>query len=309
MKNTLKYYYDIEIDDLKEQDGKYFFKYQNRYYFFVFFNRNIEELEDILTCIKNMFERGIDVHKMIYNKFGQILTKINDYNYVLMEVNNYLEKFDINDIVNISNKLTLNNESTLLYRNNWEELWSKKVDYFEYQIRELGLNKPVVKDSLSYYIGLAENAISYTHNTNIKYPKSGSIVLSHRRIFYPNYKLNFFNPLSFIFDLEVRDISEYLKAMFFSNQDLEEETFEELEYFLKIKRLTNYEYAMLYSRLLYPSYYFDIYEDIMNKEKNEEDLLKIIKKSTLYEEFLKKAYLEISKYAAIDKIDWIINQH
>ena len=41
------------------------------------------------------------------------------------------------------------------------------------------------------------------------------IVLSHRRVFYPNYKLNYLNPLSFVFDLEVRDVAEYLKAMFF----------------------------------------------------------------------------------------------
>src|SRR5699024_9169729 len=147
---------------------------------------------------------------------------------------------------------TLNNYNSKLYRNNWENLWMQKVDYFEYQIRELGLDKQVIKNSFSYYIGLAENAISYVHNVKLKYPSQGTIVLSHRRIFYPNYKLNYLNPLSFIFDLEVRDIAEYLKAMFFSEDD-ESEVLEELKSFLKIKRLTIYEYNMLYARLLYPS--------------------------------------------------------
>ena len=64
---------------------------------------------------------------------------------------------------------------------------------------------------------------------------------------------------------------------------------------------------MLYARLLYPSYYFDIYEEVMNKERNEEDLVSIIKKSSAYEIFLKEAYLEITKYAPIEKIDWLIN--
>lgn len=306
MKDTISFYYNIDIDTLEEKDGKYHFKYQNRDFFFVFFNRNLEELEDLLDCISEMQKKGIDVHGILINKDNSILTKINEYNYILFSVNNCSETYDIFDIIDMNNKLTLNNYNSKLYRNNWENLWMQKVDYFEYQIRELGLDKQVIKNSFSYYIGLAENAISYVHNVKLKYPSQGTIVLSHRRIFYPNYKLNYLNPLSFIFDLEVRDIAEYLKAMFFSEDD-ESEILEELKSFLKIKRLTIYEYNMLYARLLYPSYYFDIYEEIMNKERSEEDLLKIISKNKNFEEFLKKAYLEITKYAILEKVEWIIN--
>ena len=306
MKDTISFYYNIDIDTLEEKDGKYHFKYQNRDFFFVFFNRNLEELEDLLACISEMQKKGIDVHGILINKDNSILTKINEYNYILFSVNNCSETYDIFDIIDMNNKLTLNNYNSKLYRNNWENLWMQKVDYFEYQIRELGLDKQVIKNSFSYYIGLAENAISYVHNVKLKYPSQGTIVLSHRRIFYPNYKLNYLNPLSFIFDLEVRDIAEYLKAMFFSEDD-ESEVLEELKSFLKIKRLTIYEYNMLYARLLYPSYYFDIYEEVMNKERSEEDLLKIISKNKNFEEFLKKAYLEITKYAILEKVEWIIN--
>lgn len=306
MKDTISFYYNIDIDTLEEKDGKYHFKYQNRDFFFVFFNRNLEELEDLLDCISEMQKKGIDIHGILINKDNSILTKINEYNYILFSVNNCSETYDIFDIIDMNNKLTLNNYNSKLYRNNWENLWMQKVDYFEYQIRELGLDKQVIKNSFSYYIGLAENAISYVHNVKLKYPSQGTIVLSHRRIFYPNYKLNYLNPLSFIFDLEVRDIAEYLKAMFFSEDD-ESEVLEELKSFLKIKRLTIYEYNMLYARLLYPSYYFDIYEEVMNKERSEEDLLKIISKNKNFEEFLKKAYLEITKYAILEKVEWIIN--
>lgn len=308
MKETIKYYYNIDIDDLKEQDGKYFFKYQNQDFFFVYFNRNIEELNDILICVNNMKEKGIDVHNIIINRNGQYLTKINNFDYILMSVNNYNEEYDIFDMINIANKLTLNYNTSKLYRNNWSNLWTQKMDYFEYQIRELGINKTVIKDSFSYYLGLAENAISYVNNTNLKYNalNNAKITLAHRRIFYPNYKLNFLNPLAFIFDLEVRDIAEYLKAMFFS-EDNTEEVIEELGYYLQIKKLTIYEYHMLYARLLYPSYYFDLYENIMNNDTSEESLVSIIKRNKEYELFLKNAYLEISKYAPIEKIDWLIN--
>lgn len=307
MKDTISFYYNIDIDSLEEKDGKYHFKYQKRDFFFVFFNRNLDELEDLLACVSDMQKKGIDVHGILINKDNSILTKINEYNYILMSVSNYSETYGIFDIIDMNNKLTLNNYNSKLYRNNWDNLWMQKVDYFEYQIRELGLDKEVIKSSFSYYIGLAENAISYVHNIKLKYVQQGTITLSHRRIFYPNYKLNYLNPLSFIFDLEIRDIAEYLKAMFFSSDENSYETLEELKSFLKIKKLTIYEYNMLFARLLYPSYYFDIYEEVMNKERNEEDLVNIISKNKSFEEFLKKAYLEITKYAKLEKIDWLIN--
>lgn len=307
MKETIMYYYNIDVDVLEENDGKYHFKYQNRDYFFVFYNRNLEELDDIITCVFNMKVKGILVNDIIMNINGSFLTSINGFNYILMSVVNPKEEFDIFDIVNIASKLHLNNKTSKLYRNNWGTLWMQKIDYFEYQIRELALNKPVVKDSFSYYIGLAENAISYVNNINARFPNvSSAVVLAHRRVFYPNYKLNFFNPLSFIFDLEVRDVAEYLKAMFFAI-DTEYEVLEDLKSYLSIRSLSVYDASMLYARLLYPSYYFDIYEEVMNKERDEEDLVRVIKKADLYEDFLKKAYLEITKYAMIEKIDWLIN--
>ena len=307
MKETIMYYYNIDVDVLEENDGKYHFKYQNRDYFFVFYNRNLEELDDIITCVFNMKVKGILVNDIIMNINGSFLTSINGFNYILMSVVNPKEEFDIFDIVNIASKLHLNNKTSKLYRNNWGTLWMQKIDYFEYQIRELALNKPVVKDSFSYYIGLAENAISYVNNINARFPNvSSAVVLAHRRVFYPNYKLNFFNPLSFIFDLEVRDVAEYLKAMFFAI-DTEYEALEDLKSYLSIRSLSVYDASMLYARLLYPSYYFDIYEEVMNKERDEEDLVSVIKKADLYEDFLKKAYLEIIKYAMIEKIDWLIN--
>ena len=308
MKETLEYYYGLDIENIEELDGKYHIKQENQDYFFVFYNRGIEELEDIINVSNEMVKKGINVHKILINRNNSFLTKVGEYNYILFAVSNLSEEYDIFDMVKISEKLVLNNNKSNLYRNNWGTLWSEKIDYFEYQVRELSIEKDVVKNSFSYYIGMAENAISYVNNTNMKYGRDVyRIVLSHRRVFYPNYKLNYLNPLSFVFDLEVRDIAEYLKAMFFK-KDISF-CLDELSSYLKIRHLSLYEYQMLYARLLYPTYYFDVYESVMNKNGDEEQLVNIIKKCDSYEEFLKKAYLEISKYAKIDKIEWIINQH
>lgn len=309
MKETLEYYYGLDIDFLEELDGKYHFKLDNQDYFFVFYNRSIDELKDIVNVCNEMVLKGINVNKILINRNNSYLTKINEYDYILFAVSNINEEYDIFDMIKISDKLVLNNSKSSLYRNNWGTLWSEKVDYFEYQVRELAINKDVVKNSFSYYIGLAENAISYVNNTNFKYKNvlDYRIVLSHRRVYFPNYKLNYLNPLSFIFDLEVRDIAEYLKSMFFNKN--EEYVLEELSSYLKVSRLSIYEYQMLFARLLYPTYYFDNYESVMNKNVDEEVLVKIIKRCNDYEIFLKKAYLEISRYAKIDKIDWIIDLH
>lgn len=309
MKETLEYYYGLDIDFLEELDGKYHFKLDNQDYFFVFYNRSIDELKDIVNVCNEMVLKGINVNKILINRNNSYLTKINEYDYILFAVSNINEEYDIFDMIKISDKLVLNNSKSSLYRNNWGTLWSEKVDYFEYQVRELAINKDVVKNSFSYYIGLAENAISYVNNTNFKYKNvlDYRIVLSHRRVYFPNYKLNYLNPLSFIFDLEVRDIAEYLKSMFFNKN--EEYVLEELSSYLKVRRLSIYEYQMLFARLLYPTYYFDNYESVMNKNVDEEVLVKIIKRCKDYEIFLKKAYLEISRYAKIDKIDWIIDLH
>lgn len=307
MKETIKYYYNIEVEDLEELDGKYHFRSNQKDYFFVYYNRLPEELDDIITCSRNMKEKNIDCHDILLNRNGGVLTKVGEYDYILFSVKNLGEEYDILDIIEMNKKLVLNDISGKIYRNNWSKLWSEKVDYFEYQIRELGLKKTSVSDTFSYYLGLAENAISYVTMTNKTLQRTAldSVVLSHRRIFYPNIKLNYLNPLSFVFDLEVRDIAEYLKALFFSDHN--EEVTIELESFLKTSHLSIYGYQMFYARLLYPSYYFDVYEGIMNKDVPEDELVKIVEKANDYEQFLKEAYYQISKYARIEKIDWLIN--
>ena len=150
MKETIMYYYNIDIDNIEESEGKYHLKFQNRDFFFVFYNRNLDELDDILLCIQNMREKGIAVNDLILNRNNSFLTKVNDYNYLLMAVSNYSETYDIFDIVSVASKLRLNNKNSKIYRNNWGNLWMQKIDYFEYQIRELGLNKPVIKVLFSY---------------------------------------------------------------------------------------------------------------------------------------------------------------
>ena len=154
MKETLEYYYGLDIENIEELDGKYHIKQENQDYFFVFYNRGIEELEDIINVSNEMIKKGINVHKILINRNNSFLTKVGEYNYILFAVSNLSEEYDIFDMVKISEKLVLNNNKSNLYRNNWGTLWSEKIDYFEYQVRELSIEKDVVKNSFSYYVGM-----------------------------------------------------------------------------------------------------------------------------------------------------------
>ncbi len=303
MKDIIYYNYNIDVDIICDNKEYVEFTYKGNTYFFVFFNRSIEELNDIENTCYELKNMGIKVHDIIINKDNKLITKVNDNYYVLLKLNTNKDNIvSFNSILKLNDKLKLNNRYSKLYRNNWPELWSKKVDYFEYQIKEIGKNKSIILDTFSYYIGLAENAISYANKGKyILNNNEYNITLSHRRIFYPNIALNYYNPLSFIFDLDVRDIAEYLKSEFFNGED----AFLDLKNYLKVNRLSLYSYHMLYARLLYPSYYFDIYENIMNKDSKEDGIFKIIMKRKEYEIFLQNVYKEINKYASIEEILWL----
>ena len=252
MKQTIEYYYSLKIDNLFLEGDAYHFRCNASDYYFVFFNRTIKDLTDIIECSRELKLKNIKCHDIIYNNQGEILTKIDDVNYIMLRMDNKDEEYSIVEIMEQNKKTKLSNLKSNLYRNDWANLWSLKIDYIENQMNELKLDRTIRK-SIDYYIGLAENAIYYVNLIKEKYSfsKNDNITLSHKRIYYPNLGINYCNPLIFIFDLEVRDVAEYIKSYFFSGED----AFLELQTFLKSTRLTEYSYNMLFARLLYPSYY------------------------------------------------------
>lgn len=306
MKDSINYNYNLSIEEIEEFNDYSRFKLNQHYYYFVKFIRNENEINDIIECSKELKAKGIDCHGIILNKDNSVITKVNDVNYILLEISKDITKeFSIVDFIDINKKITLTKDKRNLYKNNWGQMWSDKVDYFEYQISELGKGKDGILNSFGYYIGMAENAIGYVNKITRNYQMIDldRINLSHRRLFYPNIKLNYLNPLSFIFDLEVRDIAEYVKIVYFYGDEVE--ALAELTLYLKLVRLSPYSYHMLYARFLYPSYYFDLYEKIISNECREDKLIKIVSKVDDYEIFMTKVYKLISNYTNIEQIEWL----
>lgn len=307
MKNTINYYYNILIEDFIKSDSDYYFYLNNEEYHLIVFNRPFEDIEPIYKLNVEMKKKGCLVHEIVINKDKQVITMVNNIPFVLIKLCRYKnDKVFLNDI-NYMQHMTFNIEyDKSLLRTDWVKLWSDKIDYYEYQINQLGKKYPILCDSLSYFIGIGENAISYIVN-NSKNDLNMQLVVSHKRIKISDGSFEFYNPLNFVIDSRVRDIAEYIKNAFLSDTF----DFYEIKSFLSINRLNNNEYVLLFSRLLFPTFYFDIYDDIINNNLNEDKIANIIKKSPEYENLVFNIYKYIvyDRKVNLEPVEWIIKRH
>lgn len=303
MENIINYYYNITIENIiKQNDNLYFSSNGNKYCFRIFSN-NINLIKDIYN-LNNYLSTIILIDKIILNKDNEILTKYNNNLYILTLINN---KTSIEGLI-YNNKVlpTISNlsnikvpETKALERNNWEILWGNMIDYYEMQIGQNEKKYPLIRESFDYYIGMAENAISYLVNTKkeVKKENSDNMVLAHNNL---NHSL--FDPLNIIFDHKARDLAEYIKLSFFNNN---KDIFKELDEYFFYNRYSQYGIRVLYARVLYPSYYFKLYDKILRGENEEKELTPIISRINEYEDYLYNLSLYLNKYYDIPSVDWL----
>lgn len=308
MKNAIQYYYNLTPINIHQKDDIYYFKIDNERFFFYPLLRNDKELNSIYQINIELLNRRIPAHQIILNKQKNIITIVNDIPYVLFK--SFVKKndsIDIDDIITLSNQTELKKHDLVLDKSNWAYLWENKNDYLEYQVSQFGIKYPIICESFSYYIGLAENAILYAKNTTaeIKPEIYDTLAISHRRINNYTTLFDLYNPLEFIIDYKVRDIAEYIKFKFFYNK---ENIWEELNSFFINNNLSVFSVRMLFARLLYPTYYFDLYDQILEGERSEKDLHHIIKKQEDYEEFLSDIYNYLSLKYPIPSVEWLIKR-
>lgn len=303
MKNTINFYYNIFLDEFVKKDNCYYFYYGGDEYYFVPLNRPTDDILSIYKLNFEMKKRKCLVHELILNKDKSIITVVSGISYVLIRLCKYKnDKVFLNDINYIQN-MTVNIEcDKSLIRNDWIKLWSEKIDYYEYQISQVGKKYPLLCDSLSYFIGMGENAISYLVN-NLDSKINVNLVVSHKRIYQERGSLNFYNPLNFVVDSRVRDVAEFIKETFY-NKTLK---LCDLKAYFNIANLNKNEYILLFGRLLFPTYYFDIYDDIINNDKSEELVINIIDRTDEYESMLNTIYKFIlyEKKVQLEPIEWL----
>ena len=289
LKNILQLFYEIIVPSDKIDSNGYF-SYNNHLFCLYDYKRNVNEVEALNYLNQLMLSRNISINKIINNVFGGIITFHDSKSYILILINyEYRDSGNLRFIPAINDK-----KLNILKRNNWGKLWSIKIDYIEYQLKHLKNSYPLINNSVNYYIGMAENAISYFNMLNLS---NIALFIGHRRIDINNL----YNPMELVIDYKVRDIAEYIKHNFINGKM----TIYSIKKYLNSLDLENIDYILLYVRLIYPSYYFDLYEEIINNNKKEEEINKITNLSSSYEELLYEIYLVIRRKVNILGIDWI----
>lgn len=314
MNNYIDYYYNLYPNTIEKVGRNYRFFLNNEKYYIIMYERNLEEIDTLVKLNKEMIERGSLVHEIVLTKDGKAVFLCDNNSYALLRVyineNIPIKIEDIFYMLDYNDTIKPNN---IIGRMNWANLWSSKVDYFEYHIGHLIKKYPYIYKTVDYYLGLAENAISYVKD--IKMPAS-LISICHRRIGVTSTLFDLYNPFNLVIDYKVRDIAEYIKSVFFygENSCVEGVVNSEnmivdkcniiLESIFKKYIFDNEALKLLFARLLFPSYYFDLYENVIDNSLNENVISCIIKKSSAYEEFLKIILLK----TPIPYVEWLASK-
>ena len=290
MKNLINYFYNINISDFRRNDKNFYFDVDEDKYMFIPYYGDLNNLYDIYI---NLYCGGRYCHEIINNKDNMIYTYYKNIPHILLKKARYSnDRITLNEIIEYD--IPVYKEKKL----NWKDLWKEKIDYYEYQVNQIGFKYKIIRESFSYYIGLSENAINLLNYIDKNKVKN---YITHKRINFKEDYDDFLNPLNIIIDTRVRDIAEYIKINYINNEI-------DIDSVLKFLNNYNMEYnesILLLSRLIYPSYYFDMYDLIIQEIISEDKINEYIKKNTYYEVFLKKIYKFIKLKYKIPEIEWL----
>lgn len=300
MKNALQYYYGLVATDIHQINKQYSFRIGKNHYVFLPTDRNIEELKEVYQISRLLNQQGIYSHDIVLNNSGGMITFVNQMPYILLQT--YVKNDDIvilSDLIYFQNKTKKISSHPLLIRNDWYTLWTNKIDYFEYQVSQLSKKYPRIRESFSYFVGLAETSISLFKMLGKRDVKSLSI--AHKRMHAHDTLFDLYNPLNFILDVSCRDASEYFKSAFIDQDDV----INEIIYYLNYSNLTEYEAQMFFVRLLFPTFYFDLYEDVITGDVKEKELLKVVVHIEKYEFMIKQVYQYLRTIIYLPEIEWL----
>jgi hypothetical protein len=160
---------------------------------------------------------------------------------------------------------------------------------------------------MQYYLGLTENAIAIFDYLKKEFsPKDKIYFFQHYRYTIPNNYIDFYNPLNIIIDLNIRDFAEYIKQAFFGDFL----TTEQIIKYIKITDFTDCMANYFLLRLIYPTYFFEKYDNYIKNQIVSNDIINIIKKSNDYRSLLNQIFLLINNKNKIVFHHWMfINQH
>ena len=295
MNNFIKFFYGINIDRVIYNDKYYSFIYRGYVYRLYVYDGTNDEIKFLYEVNRQLVGNTL-MSEFVVNSNNELISSYNGISYVLIRVFINVNKgITLSEISFVSKVLSKVGISV-----NWGLLWSKKIDYLEDLINENGRKYPLIVDSFNYFVGMAENAIGYFNSISVD--KNYMYVVSHKIIKANDMVEVLYNPLNITFDYRVRDVAEYIKNSFFNNNY---NIFNELVLYLRREHLSLMEVRLLISRLLYPSFYFEMYEDILIDNKEEKILIDIISRLNDYEDYLAQVIGFLKIHYDVDEVFWL----
>lgn len=267
MNNAILFFFNINTKEVKKINDNYYFNYAYNNYVVQIYNRDIEEAIEIYYLNLELLSNGFIGYEIILTKDNDVLFLYEGVYYILMKFPNIKNRIiTYEDVINFN--YIPNTMFKKLDKSNWGITWSNKIDFIEYQFDQVRNRYSIIDDSIDYFIGIWENAISYYNDNNINSERC----VCHKRVSTNMDLLDFTNPLNFVIDYKERDLGEYLKSFVisknYSNASLD--------------RMINFSdrdsVVLVISRILFPSYYFDLYEDIILGNKDEHEIHDVVSK-------------------------------
>ena len=281
--NLISFLYNIKVEYIRKRNNSYVFFYNNKFYIFKECYLTNEYLLYINYFIDN---RNFLFHTLVKNKQNKFLSSYADKSYILMQVNINVNRFlFINDILELG-KYNITYVKKDVF--NWVNLWKNKIDQVEYFLSYNYKKINILTLSIiNYYIGLAELAIYFfINNVRTEYIP---LTLCHRRI-KSNFDLyEYYSVDDLVLDHFTRDIGEYIKYNIYSNKKVDFSNYN------IIKTLDVNDKNLLISRLLFPSYFFDLFDEYILNDRNFDDFDKYFIYIDCYEDNLNAFISFLSK--------------
>lgn len=319
MNKYIKYFYNIDSNAIHTDNNNFFFSdsYGNLYCLYdasecIGVKYDASYIRYIYEMTNYIDYNNTNFHKIILNVSRNIFTIIKKRIYVLLKYQKKCGPGKKVTIIDLDNCLNIKIPSIIIKKRqtvSWKERWETKIDYLEYQLNQFGFKYGLLRNSFGYYSGLVESAIALL-NVIGDYYKYSEKIICHFRIDSSSTLFDFYNPLLIIFDDKERDFAEYCRYKI-NNIDIKNVDIfinDIMNYFFN-KKYNSYNVIMFFSRLLYFSEYFDMFEKIIGGLEKEEKINEIIDIIPKYQLFIENLYKKIKKCGYIfPQIDWLENK-
>ena len=286
MKDFIYINYGLKIDKIY---NNYFFIGNEKIIIYKTIKQE-REIEQLFKLTNQMYYDKLFVNTFLLNKENKCYTKKDNEYIVLLKVNDrdsdvtlkYLEKYS---------KYSLEIEEF-----DFLKKWKEKIDLIEELLIEFNKEHLLLQDSINYFIGMSENAITLIS----EYEHEISKDISHDINLYNYNNESFNNPFNFIRLNKLYDVSQYIKYNFYNDCIDYDELYDIL------KKINNeYDEAFFFSCLLYRDFYFDVVIKIIEGKESVDKIRIFINKIKSYEDLLSFCRQNLRKCKWLSLINWL----